>query len=279
MSLYLHKIPVPSFLEQDHLKGTRQTNSSNCQQKSFKFIFSISLSPPDLLLFPSTLSLILSFHVCCMSPCFPFLSCSTQWTRAQTVDWDITSSLERWSGWRRKSGSQQRLNKCTTSSQSVQWTRLQLCTGLLPEHKSKRDPEREERNTERNRVLPNSYNRWYSNRVLVSRAGIWIFQVTFLKIIVASFNLTLISLLRPLTERELLIKIVNLTIFNIHSLKGSVSNDILTIPAAASLIQKNSSNDWNLAQLLCVQMLITFKRSHIKCWCSSFSSNTANCNH
>ncbi len=101
----------------------RQTKSSATAKKFSKFIFSItpslcltcSSSPPDILPLPSTLSLILCFSFLSLSLSLSHavhtaLSQSVQWTRAQTVDWDITCSLERWSGWRRKRESEKRLS-------------------------------------------------------------------------------------------------------------------------------------------------------------------------
>lgn len=123
----------------------------NCQGRSLSsFLFHLSIILSYLFSVftwyaPLFLPLHLSSSVFMSTVCLSFthavhttLSQSIHWNRAQTVDWDITHSLERWSGWRRK----RETLKCTTSSQSVQGTRLRVYAGLLPQHKRQESRQR-----------------------------------------------------------------------------------------------------------------------------------------
>lgn len=178
MSVYLLKKKTPFIFGAGSPKGRVGLTALQLPRKVFKFMFSHTLSDYLISYFffhssshPQFPSLSLSLSDAVQST----LSQSVQWTRAQTVDWDISCSLERWSGWRRK-GKRERL-KCTTLSQSVQWTRRQVCTGLLSEHKKrqKEDWARETVCDSRSAFLPNSFNRWYRNSVLLSPEPEFIF--------------------------------------------------------------------------------------------------------
>lgn len=119
MSLYLLKNPPPFFLGAGSPKAQGRLTALQLPREASKFIFSIALSHsfclhlisffflPPILYFPCLLHVSLALtlsHAVHTTP-----SQSVQWTRAQTVDWDITCSLERWSGWRRKKGRWRRL--------------------------------------------------------------------------------------------------------------------------------------------------------------------------
>lgn len=182
MSLYLLKIPLPFSFGAGSPKAGGRVTALQLPRKVSKFIFS-SLSHLFFLYtwylsFSFHSILILSFQVDCMSLSLS-LSCGTHnpvSIRNKSPDWRLRYfSLSGGMEWVKEKRETEKTHKSTTSSQSIQWIRLQVCTGILPEDKNKKkEPKgdtrtgREERHTERNRVcdglttvLENSYNKLY----------------------------------------------------------------------------------------------------------------------